>query len=278
MPEPLLTIITINRNYAAGVARTVDSFRSLRDDESVQFVFIDGASTDESLEVAHMFYRPSEVLSEPDAGIYDAMNKGLGLALGTYVIWINSGDELIQDNWENLKLHLRGSQAALIAGTLELVAPVEARGNRPPILLFNTPDRLPFQPLHHQAVVFRRAKAIQYRGYPLSYRITADRALIMAMYRAGELFEFVPMLLARYEQGGISSNALRRESEGYDLDLELGLINHAQYLVGKIRNRLYHQMTIPAWDVAKFIASRSGLHSLPKPSWLVKLAKAPCRG
>lgn len=278
MSKLLLTIVSINRNYAAGLARTLDSFRPLREDESVQFVFIDGASTDESLEVAHTFYCPDEVLSEPDSGIYDAMNKGLGLALGTYVIWINSGDEFVHDNWDELKLYLRGSQAALIAGALELVSPIGTRDNRPLALLANTPDRLPFQPLHHQAVVFRRAKAIQYRGYPLSYKITADRALIMAMYIADQLFEFVPLLVARYEQGGISSNALRRESEGYDLDLELGLINHAQYVLGKLRNNIYHQVTIPAWDFAKSIANRSGFHSLPKPTWLVKLAKAPNRG
>jgi putative colanic acid biosynthesis glycosyltransferase len=278
MAQPLLSIVTINRNHAAGLACTLESFRSLRDDPCLQFVFIDGASTDDSLDVARTFYKSEEITSEPDEGIYDAMNKGLGLALGTYVIWINSGDQFIPDNWDSLQLHLRGSQAALVAGGIELVSAVDARDSLPPTFLYNTRDRLPFQPLHHQAVVFRRAKAIQHRGYPLSWQITADRALIMTMYRAGEIFDFVPLLLARYEQGGLSSNALCRESEGYDLDLELGLINYGQYLIGKSRNRLYHQVTIPIWDAVKSIANRFGCRSLPRPAWLVKLAQAPRRG
>jgi glycosyltransferase involved in cell wall biosynthesis len=278
MTRPLLTIVTINHNNASGVSRTVDSFRPFRDDDSLQFLFIDGSSTDNSLFIARTFYWPDEIFSEPDSGIYDAMNKGLSLALGKFVIWINSGDQFAPDDWDELKIHLIGSKAALVAGSLETALPTESTDNPQSVILSNAPERLPFQPLHHQAVFFRRTKAIQYRGYPLSYRITADRALIMAMYRGGELFEYLPMILARYELGGISSDALLRESEGYDLDLELGLISFTQYLIGKLRNRIYHQLTIPVWNFSKSIGRLLGFASLPKPSWLVKLARAPYRG
>lgn len=274
----LLTIVTINRNYSAGVKRTVASLSPLRCDPDVQFLFVDGASTDDSVCVAKMFYKPEEILSEQDLGIYDAMNKGLGMTLGTFVIWINSGDEFISSAWKSLKTRLRKTEASILAGALEVVNQLQMANECSYAILRNTPERLPFQPLHHQAVFFRRSKAIQYGGYPLKYKITADRALIVAMFLAGEPFEFTSIVFARFEEGGISSNSLRRESEGFDLDLEMGLINIFQYFLGKVRNRLYHQVTIPLWDYAKLMCQRIGLETLPKPSLLVRLAKAPRRG
>ena len=90
-----LTIITINRNNAAGLARTIRSVTA-QTRTDFEFVIIDGASTDGSVEEIKrceaLFGTRLKWVSEPDGGIYNAMNKGLSLATGAYVQFLNSGD------------------------------------------------------------------------------------------------------------------------------------------------------------------------------------------
>ena len=90
-----LTVITINRNNAAGLEKTMASVCS-QTCTKFEFVVVDGASTDGSVEVIQRFF-PSfgdrlKWVSEPDKGIYNAMNKGIGMAEGEYVEFVNSGD------------------------------------------------------------------------------------------------------------------------------------------------------------------------------------------
>ena len=93
----VLTIITINRNNAAGLEKTMQSvLNQTRTD--FEYVVVDGASTDGSVEVirrlAEGFGDRLKWVSEPDKGIYNAMNKGIGMASGKYVQILNSGDSL----------------------------------------------------------------------------------------------------------------------------------------------------------------------------------------
>lgn len=96
----ILTIITINRNNAAGLEKTMQSVIS-QTCKDFEYIVVDGASTDESVEVikrlAPEFSDRLKWISEPDKGIYNAMNKGIGMASGDYVEFLNSGDCLASD-------------------------------------------------------------------------------------------------------------------------------------------------------------------------------------
>jgi hypothetical protein len=205
------------------------------------------------------------------------MNKGLALAKGTYVIWINSGDEFISTAWAVLSEKLLCSGASVLAGSIEVIRHEKECVTTSTRVLRNEQGRMPFQPLHHQAVVFRRTKAIQYRGYPLDYNIVSDRALCLSMYLANEAFDFTDDIVARFESGGVSCNALLREQENYRLDLEYGLIGMPRYLVGRARSVVYHRLTIPLWSQLKQLGAVVGLSSLPRPSFLVRLFREPSR-
>lgn len=106
---PILSIITINRNNAAGLRKTIESV--IRQTyTSIEYILIDGASNDESIEVIKSFTKiPSNQIikannssnqqisywiTEPDNGIYNAMNKGIRAASGDYCLFLNSGDIL----------------------------------------------------------------------------------------------------------------------------------------------------------------------------------------
>ena len=93
-----LTIITINRNNAAGLEKTMQSVLS-QTRTDYEYVVVDGASTDDSVVVierlAPAFGDRLKWISEPDKGIYNAMNKGIGMATGEYIQILNSGDSLV---------------------------------------------------------------------------------------------------------------------------------------------------------------------------------------
>ena len=97
----ILSIITINRNNAAGLEKTMRSVVA-QTFADFEYVVIDGASTDKSVEVIRSFEASFggrlKWISEPDKGIYNAMNKGIGMASGDYLQFLNSGDSLVSDN------------------------------------------------------------------------------------------------------------------------------------------------------------------------------------
>lgn len=96
-----LSIITINRNNAAGLEKTMNSVLS-QSYSDFEYVVVDGASTDNSVDVIRRFSVQFgdrlKWVSEPDKGIYNAMNKGIRLASGEYVEFLNSGDCLVAED------------------------------------------------------------------------------------------------------------------------------------------------------------------------------------
>ena len=97
----ILSVITINRNNAAGLEKTMQSVLS-QTRADYEYVVVDGASTDGSVAVierlAPAFGDRLKWISEPDKGIYNAMNKGIGMAKGDYLLFLNSGDYLVSEN------------------------------------------------------------------------------------------------------------------------------------------------------------------------------------
>lgn len=90
----MLSVVTINFNNASGLIKTLSSlapFRKL----GFEWVFIDGGSKDQSVELSKKFALSTDiVVSEPDSGIYNAMNKGIQYATGDQILFLNSGDVL----------------------------------------------------------------------------------------------------------------------------------------------------------------------------------------
>ena len=97
----MLSIITINRNNAINLEKTILSVCK-HSQSNFEYIIVDGASDDESVSIIKRY--SSELgerikwISEPDSGIYNAMNKGIGIATGEYVQFLNSGDCLVSDD------------------------------------------------------------------------------------------------------------------------------------------------------------------------------------
>src|SRR6266576_3724586 len=94
-PDPLFTVVTINFNNAVGLDKTIRSVTE-QSFSSKEYIVVDGGSTDESLALIDTYASKIDIiLNEPDRGIYDAMNKGVALARGEWVLFLNSGDMFV---------------------------------------------------------------------------------------------------------------------------------------------------------------------------------------
>jgi glycosyltransferase involved in cell wall biosynthesis len=95
---PKLSIITINKNNAQGLEKTIQSVIN-QTYKDFEYTIIDRASTDGSVEIIKKYQNKIDYwISEPDKGIYNAMNKGIKVAKGKYLLFLNSGDWLIENN------------------------------------------------------------------------------------------------------------------------------------------------------------------------------------
>lgn len=116
-----LSIITINRNNAIGLEKTIQSVAAQTFNE-FEYIIIDGCSNDGSVDVIKNNDSPFAHLrwiSEPDSGIYNAMNKGIQMATGDYIQILNSGDVLVApDVTERMISAMKTSDASILYGNM----------------------------------------------------------------------------------------------------------------------------------------------------------------
>ncbi len=191
--SPLLSVIIVvfrDREELTAIIRSILPHRS----SALEIVVVDGFSEDGTVEVLQSFGSQVDFwLSEPDQGIYEAMNKGLEAARGTYVLHLNAGDRLLHVPWQEL------SQCAvesvdvvccrvLLDGVREFVSRTSLLSK-----LDNT--------WHHQGTFYRRAAHL---GYDPTYRTSADFDHNQKLMKRGCMVRQLPMIVADHEGNGIS--------------------------------------------------------------------------
>lgn len=174
MSAPLVSIVTITYNAAGVLAPTMQSVGS-QGFGGFEHIIVDGASTDGTVELARSLGTPSlRVVSEPDRGLYDAMNKGLHMARGKYVLFLNAGDTFADSGTLQRYADAAAADPDIIYGDTVIT---DAEGNvlRPRHL--SAPRRLTRRSfaagmlICHQAFMVRRELA---PDYDLRYRFSAD--------------------------------------------------------------------------------------------------------
>lgn len=197
-----ISIITVCFNAGDRLKSTIESVIHQKY-SSFEYIVIDGGSTDTSMEIIKKYEsRISLWISEPDAGIYDAMNKGIKLATGEYILMMNAGDIFYDENvLGNVMPFLNGedvvSGKALMSNQIWLPAKEEELS----LAFFIT------RSLNHQATFMKRSMFLE-DSYNLKYRISSDslffcKKLIFenATYLAIDVF------IAKCEDSGASSCA-----------------------------------------------------------------------
>lgn len=208
----LVTVITINYNNAAGLERTIKSVRE-QTAQDVEHIVIDGGSTDGSKEIIEKYKSGfSYWVSEPDHGVYDAMNKGIARATGTYLLFLNSGDTLHgNDILSNIQPFLTGNEA-IIYGNLNMI---KENGSS----FINTyPQKLDFNffkntSLGHPATFIKSTLFKKYGNYRTDLNIVADWAFFLKTICIEQVsYKKVTLVIANFYEGGIST-ALAHETK-----------------------------------------------------------------
>jgi putative colanic acid biosynthesis glycosyltransferase WcaE len=183
--RPTFSVITVVLNDEAGFRETMASVRSQQAAE-FEWIVIDGGSRDGVPELLRTgVSRADKWLSEPDRGIYDAMQKGIALASGDMVVFMNAGDTFSSERTlAAVSAHLatNGSGAEVLFGGATLVLPNGVRRYRPPRDLHRSIWRS--LPANHQATYFSRHRLLK-SPYDLRFRVAGDYALIASLYRQG---------------------------------------------------------------------------------------------
>jgi glycosyltransferase len=207
-----ISIITVAYNCAATIADTLASVRS-QTYADIEHIVVDGGSTDGTVELVGRLGRPDTVLlSEPDKGIYDAMNKGLRLATGEVIGCLNADDVFADEQVVADIARAAAAGAQAVYGDLVYVAQDQldkvVRHWRSGAF---TPSRLAFGWMPpHPTLYFRRALLPVVGEYDTSFRIAADYDYVLRLLRQPDLrVHYLPRVLIRMRLGGVSNRSLR---------------------------------------------------------------------
>jgi glycosyltransferase involved in cell wall biosynthesis len=198
---PKLSVITVVRNAPEDLNKTLQSVLA-QTYPSIEYIVRDGASTDDTLSVAEGYRDAIDVLvSEPDEGIYDAMNRAVADATGEWVIFMNAGDVFYsEDSLLDLSDALCSKSDVILAGVEQvLVDDLETRRfadlPKPQEQIWKQ------MPACHQAVLVRRALQSSY-GFDTSYQWCADHDLLIRLYADQKCFRAVDTLICIYDCAG----------------------------------------------------------------------------
>lgn len=198
----LVSIISVNRNNCIGLRQTIVSVLNQKIDRALfEYIVIDGASSDGSVDCIKEFDSfIDKWISEPDSGIYQAMNKGIGLACGRYCLFLNSGDYL-HDEYalDRIVPYLDGMD--LVVGKMEFLNNHALMGMMPELsLLEMLGGSLP-----HNATFISRT-ILEKHPYDEKYKIASDWKLwVQSLILDGASYCSVDSIVSCFDCNGISS-------------------------------------------------------------------------
>jgi glycosyltransferase involved in cell wall biosynthesis len=203
---PKLSIITINYNNLEGLHR---SFQSVFNQsyKPVEFIIIDGGSVDGSLDLIEKHTDKIDYwVSEPDNGIYNAMNKGIKAAKGEYLFFLNSGDEFYDEEVIEKFQHYFEEKSTCLCGNI-----VFFEGNKE-ISTKKHPAQMTFKYatsriISHQATFIRSEAFKKYGLYNEQNKIVSDSEFFFKLIALnGESYQYIDVNIAKFYFGGVSGN------------------------------------------------------------------------
>lgn len=236
-----LSIITINYNNSEGLERTINSIinQSFSDFE---YLVIDGGSTDGSVDVISKYSENIDYwISESDSGVYNAMNKGIKRATGEYLLFINSGDVLINSSLSKSYLLSNLSHSDIIYFNVWVVYHNYCEQKRYPdkiSMKYFFTDSLP-----HPATFIKRELFIKYGYYIETYKIISDWAFFFNIICLKKCtYKHIDDCISVFYHDGMSSKAesvglIFKEKEDFyyhNLSLRLRLYKRTLRLKGKL--------------------------------------------
>lgn len=203
-----ISIITVVYNGEKHIGRTIESVLG-QSYSSIEYIIVDGKSTDGTLKVIESYQGIHKLISEPDQGLYDAMNKGLKAATGAYVWYLNSGDQVYEsDTVEKMVEGMKGYPDIIYGGTMIIDEAQNEVGDR----RLSPPAQLSWKSFRqgmvvcHQSILVKRELAPDYN---LEYRFSADIDWAIRASKKAALIHNSHLVLSRFLEGGMTDHNIK---------------------------------------------------------------------
>jgi len=206
LKKPSLSIITVVYNGERYLEQTIKSIIN-QTYNNIEYIIIDGASTDGTIDIIKKYEDHIDYwISEPDEGIYDAMNKGIASASNKYLWFVNAGDEIYKSNVVENIFSAQGYD--IYYGH---IAPIN--NNQEVIKIHFAPPKLTFKQMFkgmivsHQAIIIRKSLLLEYN---LHYQCVADYDWIIKALKNTNAIYFTNIVFAKYLIGGFSNQHFKQ--------------------------------------------------------------------
>lgn len=205
-----ISIITINKNNAVGLEKTIQSVIG-QTYPNIEYIIIDGNSRDDSLAIIKKYSNSiSKYISEPDSGLYNAMNKGLKLVTGDYVFFLNSGDIAFSGNTIQIVANNIENNDALFGNTSVLKDSKISKNQTTPIVEYykRYQHDIPPQP----ALFVKKECFARVGGFDESYSIIADVVFVSRLFSNKNIsYKYIDEIISIFDTTGVSSKDENQE-------------------------------------------------------------------
>lgn len=203
----LFSVITVCYNSEKTIERTIESVLS-QTEQDYEYLIIDGGSTDSTMEIVKSyedkFQGKLSYISEPDKGLYDAMNKGIKKASGEIIGIVNSDDYYEPDTLEKVKASYKGYPYSFLFGLVRSV-----REGKEVMVYSKHPAFIEEDMIAHPACFITKAIYDKFGGYSLEYPYSADYEFMLRIKDAEEI-QYIELydILTNFSQGGVSTTVV----------------------------------------------------------------------
>lgn len=200
LKSPLISVITISLNAERSIEQTIQSVLN-QIYKNTEYIVVDGGSTDRTVEIIDKYRnRIDRFISERDEGIADAMNKGLALASGNYIIFLHADDYFKDDSSVENAVKCLDENTDILACGIQFGKQNRIFKPRGFNFWFNFKHGL-----YHQGVICRRSMIEALRGFDKQFRIAMDYDFFLRAYRSRYRLTKSPVILSVMRDTGISS-------------------------------------------------------------------------
>jgi glycosyltransferase involved in cell wall biosynthesis len=197
MNNPLISIITVVYNGAATLEQTMLSVIN-QTYKNIEYIIIDGGSTDGTIDIIKKYERHLAYwISEPDKGIYDAMNKGIDKATGDWIYFLGC-DDILQNILHEIIPNFKNPNEIYYGNVYMTCRKIIYSGK------FN-PFKIAVKNICHQSIFYPKEVWSHYR-YELTYKVYADYELNLHLFVDKRFsVQYVKIVVAKYKEGGFAS-------------------------------------------------------------------------
>lgn len=266
--KPLVTVVTITFNLIKYGRK--DYFRQCVESvhsqtyKNIEHIIIDGASTDGTLDLIKKYTDKGWLtyMTEPDSGIYDAANKGINLAKGKYITFLNS-DDFFHNN-RAVELSVSVLESVKADYSFADTQGIDAENDKRVDVWHGNINLIPFGTHYcHQSMFTKTDVLKEIGGFDLSYKVSADSDMMVKLVALEKKYVYVPECIVSYRSGGLSNQHIeqtRKEHSGV-------FYKHIGKKIGLTRDECFYLWNFSIFKEKSFFYCVKVAKKLKKTDW-----------